>query len=208
MGTDIRTSAVDLYFIPVRTRVPLKFGPETLTSVICARVCVTVQDSQGQTARGWGETPLSVQWAWPSSAAYAERCEAMQLFCRMLTEAWANLDQQGHPIELGNAFIETQLPSLLETQLPSLLKRLNSERGEQAEPMPYLAALVCCSAFDVAVHDAYGKLLGRDVYSTYTAEFMNTDLASFFGQFSRAGRLQRRLVCRQIPHRLSRAPPR
>jgi len=118
LGTDIRTSAVDLYFIPVRTRVPLKFGPETLTSVICARVCVTVQDSQGQTARGWGETPLSVQWAWPSSAAYAERCEAMQLFCRMLTEAWANLDQQGHPIELGNAFIETQLPSLL--------KRLNS----------------------------------------------------------------------------------
>jgi len=171
MDSDIRTAGVDLYFIGVRTRVPLKFGPETLTSVICARACVTATNAQGQRAQGWGETPLSVQWAWPSSAPYTERCEAMQLFCRMLAEAWAKFEERGHPIELGNAFIETQLPGLLE--------RLNDERGEQAEPMPYLAALVCCSAFDVAVHDAYGRLLGRDVYSTYNAEFMNTDLAGF-----------------------------
>ena len=171
MDSDIRTAGVDLYFIGVRTRVPLKFGPETLTSVVCARVCVTVVGSQGRTAQGWGETPLSVQWAWPSSAPYADRCEAMQLFCRMLAEAWAQFDKAGHPIELGNAFIETVLGGLLE--------RLNDERGEQAEPMPWLAALVCCSAFDVAVHDAYGQLLGRDVYSTYNAEFMNTDLAGF-----------------------------
>ena len=45
--------------------------------------------------------------------------------------------------------------------------------------MPHLAALVCCSAFDVALHDAYGKLLGRDVYSTYNGEFMNKDLSCF-----------------------------
>ncbi len=171
MDSDISPAAADLYFIPVETRVPLKFGPETLTSVVCARTCVTVAGSQGQTAQGWGETPLSVQWAWPSSAPYTERCEAMQLFCRMLAEAWAKFDGRGHPIELGNAFIETVLGGLLE--------RLNDERGEQAEPMPYLAALVCCSAFDVALHDAYGQLLGREVYSTYNAEFMNTDLAGF-----------------------------
>ncbi|MBL7154254.1 MAG: hypothetical protein ISS79_11100 [Phycisphaerae bacterium] len=169
MKTDIAATGVDLYFIGVETRVPLKFGPETLTSVICARVCVTVKDANGKTAQGWGETPLSVQWAWPSTAPYSNRCDAMQLFCRMLAQAWAELDKQGHPIELGSAFVETVLPSLLE--------HLNSERGDQAEPMPWLAALVCCSAFDVALHDAYGRLLGRDVYTTYTPEFMNTGLA-------------------------------
>ena len=47
MKTDIRPVAVDLYFLPVQTRVPLKFGPETLTSVICARVCMTVADASG-----------------------------------------------------------------------------------------------------------------------------------------------------------------
>ena len=169
--TDISPVAVDLYFIPVETRVPLKFGPETLTSVICARACVTVADERGRKAQGWGETPLSVQWTWPSSLSYQERCDAMQRFCRMLAEAWAGFERRGHPIELGSEFIESVLPTLLE--------KLNRQRGAAAEPMPHLAALVCCSVFDVAVHDAYGKLLGRDVYTTYNAEFMSKDLSSF-----------------------------
>ena len=171
MKTDISPVSVDVYFIPIETRVPLKFGPETLTSVICARACVTVANDQGQTAQGWGETPLSVQWVWPSRLGYQERCDTMQHFCRMLAEAWAQFDHKGHPIELGSDFIESVLPGLLE--------QLNRERGEQAEPMPHLAALVCCSLFDIAVHDAYGNLLGRDVYSTYSGEFMNRDLSDF-----------------------------
>ena len=66
MDTDINPVAVRLYFIPIETRIPLKFGPETLTSVTCARVCVTAANKGGQRAKGWGETPLCVQWAWPS----------------------------------------------------------------------------------------------------------------------------------------------
>jgi L-alanine-DL-glutamate epimerase-like enolase superfamily enzyme len=168
MNTDVTPLSADLYFIPIETRIPFKFGREILTSVTCARVGVTVADRQGRKAKGWGETPLSVQWAWPSSLEYRERNETMQLFCRMLGEAWTNLDQCGHPIELGSDF--------LQTVMPGLLAKLNSER---TEPMPWLAALVCCSAFDIAVHDAYGRLLDRDVYTTYSSEFMNVDLAHF-----------------------------
>ena len=183
--TDISPVSVDLYFIPVKTRVPLKFGPETTTSVICARTCMTVANEQGQTAQGWGETPLSVQWAWPSNLGYQERCETMLLFCRMLAETWTQFDRLGHSIELGSEFIESQLPTLLD--------KLNHQRGEQTEPMPHLAALVCCSAFDIALHDAYGQLLNRDVYSTYNAEFMNADLSHFLeaaddSNFSFAGK--------------------
>jgi L-alanine-DL-glutamate epimerase-like enolase superfamily enzyme len=171
MKTDVRPIAVDLYFLPVQTRVPLKFGPETLTSVICARVCMTVADEGGRRAQGWGETPLSVQWAWPSSLGYQERCDAMQSFCRTLAEAWAGVREQGHPIELGHHFNESVLPGLLGD--------LNQGRGSAAEPMPWLAALVCCSAFDVALHDAYGQFLNRPVYSTYNGKHMNADLAHF-----------------------------
>jgi len=173
MKTDIYPVSVDLYFIPVETRIPLKFGPETLTSVTCARVCMTVANRQGRKAQGWGETPLSVQWAWPSKLTYQERHEAMQLFCKNLAEAWAKFDQQGHPIELGSDFIESVLPALLQ----KLNRDVSASGG--TEPMPWLAALVCCSAFDIALHDAYGNLLGLDVYSTYNAEFMNKDLSSF-----------------------------
>ena len=60
--TDIRVAATELFFLPVETRVPLKFGPETLTHVTCARARLTVRLANGDIATGWGETPLSVQW--------------------------------------------------------------------------------------------------------------------------------------------------
>ncbi len=170
MQTDVSPVGVDLYFIPVQTRVPLKFGPETLTSVICARACMTVASVKGQRAQGWGETPLSVQWAWPSSLGYQERCDAMESFCKTLAHAWADFTAHGHPIEVGHRFNETVLPKLL--------KSLNAGRRGK-EPMPWLAALVCNSAFDLALHDAYGQLLNRPVYSTYNREFVNADLAHF-----------------------------
>ena len=52
--TDVRPAGVELYFLPVETRVPLKFGPETLTSVTCARVRMRVADGQGRVGRGLG----------------------------------------------------------------------------------------------------------------------------------------------------------
>src|SRR5437867_12678513 len=98
--TDIRTIGATLYFLPVQTRVPLKFGPETLTTVTCARACVQVADGQGRKAEGWRETPLSVQWVWPSSLAYEERHAALKEFCVELAELWASVRSPGHPIEL------------------------------------------------------------------------------------------------------------
>jgi len=168
--TDVHPIGCELFFLPVETRVPLKFGPETLTYVTCARVRLRVANAQGRTADGWGETPLSVQWAWPSSLSYEERHEAMKAFCVALTGAWADFGEAGHPIEVGSAFLASRLPALLD--------EANAARPG-AEPMPWLAALICCSAFDVALHDAYGNLLGLPVYETYTAEFMSRDLASY-----------------------------
>ena len=159
-----------LYFIPVYTRVPLKFGPEVLTSVICARVRLEVRTREGSTAEGWGETPLSVQWVWPSALSYEERLGALMEFCRNLVFAWAEFRVSGHPIEVGHAF--------LEERLPSLLNEFNQSRSER-EPMPWLAALVCCSPFDIALHDAYGVLHNRPVYETYSADFMEADLSRY-----------------------------
>ena len=82
--TDVRPIASELFFLPVQTRVPLKFGTETTTSVTCARVCVTVEGRDHRRADGWGETPLSVQWVWPSKLAYAERHERLKHFCILL----------------------------------------------------------------------------------------------------------------------------
>ena len=79
-STDICPRETKLYFLPVQTRMPLKFGPEILDSVTCARVWLRAESRTGQTAIGWGETPLSVQWVWPSTLPYDERHMALKDF--------------------------------------------------------------------------------------------------------------------------------
>src|SRR6185437_6130511 len=139
--TDIRPVAVELYFLPITARMPLKFGPEITTEVTCARVRMTVEDAQGRRAEGWGETPLSVQWVWPSSLGYEERHDDLKRFCRRLAKTWATeIDRSGHPMELGH--------HVLDDLLPDLHRRFDRDERRSGEPMPWLAALVCDSAFD------------------------------------------------------------
>ena len=169
--------AATLWFLPVTVRVPLRFGPETLTSVTCARVRLRVLGMGGVAAEGWGETPLSVQWVWPSALGYAERHAAMKGFCLKLAKAWAAFSGSGHPLEMGHDFAEQVLPGLWREFNAG--RSAGQEPGAEAEPMPWLAALVCSSAFDLALHDAYGQLLGLPVYATYGPGFLSRDLAAF-----------------------------
>lgn len=170
MDTDIIVSDAELYFLPVTTRVPLKFGGETLTSVTCARVRLSVRRMDGHEAHGWGETPLSVQWVWPSPLSYEDRHTALCDFCRQLAVAWPQFSTHGHAMEIGHDFIEGELTRQLEI--------FNGQRPEGAS-MPWLAALVCASAFDLALHDAYGNANNVATYETYRAPWMSRDLAAF-----------------------------
>ena len=171
-STDVRPLDAALYLLPIETRVPLKFGPEITTEVTCARVRMTVIDRQGHVAEGWGETPLSVQWVWPSVTSYAARLGVLTAFTQRLTRAWAEFGTWGHPLEIGHAFTRHRLGSL-EQELAAA--------GGQTEtgPMPHLAALVCSSAFDLALYDAYGKLHCVNPFETFQPPFLNADLAHF-----------------------------
>lgn len=169
--TDARVVGTTLYFIPVRTRVPLKFGPETLTEVVCARARVEIENAAGRRGDGWGETPLSVQWVWPGKCTYHERSNALQQFCILLAKTWSEFQEAGHAMELGHAFQEGPLRTLL--------AEFNRTANKCPEPMPWLAALVCCSVFDQALHDAYGRLAGIPTYETYCPPFLNRDLSAF-----------------------------
>lgn len=168
--TDVHPVSAALHFLPIKTRVPLKFGPEITTEVTCARVRLTVADASGRTAEGWGETPLSVQWVWPSALSYESRHEVLKRFCVDLVAAWSTFQNSGHPLEVGEAFTREVLPGLLDST--------NLVCGPGTEPMPWLAALVCSSAFDIALHDAFGVLHGMPTYDAYDARFMNRDLSA------------------------------
>ncbi|HUV07071.1 MAG TPA: enolase C-terminal domain-like protein [Spirochaetia bacterium] len=197
-STDIKVRDVTLYFLPVETRIPLKFGPETTTSVTCARTQIRVEDASGRSAYGWGETPLNVQWVWPSSIPYEERHAALKDFSLRLANAWRDFDFSGHPIEIGHEFLKETLPQFLWDY---------NEQRRGLEPMPWLAALVCCSLFDIAIHDAYGVIHKRPVYETYSSQFMNQDLSFFLtpdenSRVAFSGKFPEDFLVRQVPRKI------
>ncbi|MDF2721643.1 MAG: enolase superfamily enzyme related to L-alanine-DL-glutamate epimerase [Paenibacillus sp.] len=165
---DIRIKGLKLYFLPVKTRVPLKFGAAVTTTVICARTSVDVEKRDGTLAQGWGETPLSVQWVWPSDIPFETREQALCQFCQNIAEALSVWDAEGHAFELGHRFIHEKLPELT--------AQFSQQSGLE---LPYLAALVCFSLFDIALHDGYGQANRVPVYETYTAPYMNADLSAY-----------------------------
>src|SRR5262249_50021360 len=93
--THVQPVSASVHLLPIETRVPLKFGPEITTQVTCARVRLTVADGSGRTAEGWGETPLSVQWVWPSTLSYESRHEVLKRFCVDLVSAWSTFRASG-----------------------------------------------------------------------------------------------------------------
>lgn len=165
-----RVKETSLYFLPVEMRVPLKFGAQVVESVTCARARVVIEGADGRTATGWGETPLSVAWVWPSTLPYEERHEAMKDFALAIARDLPDFDSAGHAFEIGHDYIEHRLHALQDS--------FNAGRAPEAA-LPHLAALVCYSLFDIAAHDAYGRLHDRPVYETYGPDFLSRDLADF-----------------------------
>ena len=166
----MKVSRISLSFVPVVTRVPLKFGDQTLTEVSCARVSIEVEE-KGYTATGWAETPLSVAWVWPSTLGYREREDRLQEFCEKLRGDLESHLGEGHPLIIGHRYIEDRLHDRLGEE--------NSGR-DPAAYMPHLAGLVCLSAFDLALYDAFGKLHNVGAFECLDQQWLgDRDLSHF-----------------------------
>jgi len=75
-------------------------------------------------------------------------------------------------MEIGRRFIEGELQSLWKE---------TNKAYPLNEQMPWLAALVCNSLFDIALYDAYGMLHGVSSWNIFSPEFMNQDLSWYYG---------------------------
>ncbi len=171
-STDIRILEVRTDFADHAYRSPIKFGGRTLDRATVLDVTVRVRSRDGREARGFGSMPLGATWSFPSARLdYARTLGAMRELAgrvaRRLTDAAGGdcLD----PFEHGEALERLALAEAGETGCAL----------ELGEPVPKLCALVAASPFDAAVHDAFGKLLGRSVWSCYGPEHLNRDLAGY-----------------------------
>ena len=168
--TDIQIVDVSHQFEEFRYRTPYQFGGRLVDRVTLLNVDCRVRTSGGREAWGFGSMTLGNAWAFPA-ATHDAGLGAMKALADELRPLTAACDERGHPIDL----FRTLEPAYL-----SAARALSAARGLPV-PMPKLCTLVVASAFDAAIHDAYGKAFGVSCYETYGPSFMRGDLARDLG---------------------------
>jgi len=168
--TDIRIVDVDHAFEEFRYRAPYQFGGRTVDRVTILNVNCRVRTGDGREAWGFGSMTLGNAWAFPA-ASHEAGLGAMTALATELRALTAACDVAGHPIDLFRVLEPTYLRA---AEAVSRTRALTV-------PIPKLCTLVVASAFDAAVHDAYGKAFGVSCYETYGPRFMRHDLSRDLG---------------------------
>jgi L-alanine-DL-glutamate epimerase-like enolase superfamily enzyme len=188
--TDVRIEAVEYAYEDHLYRTPIKFGGVALDRATLVNVTCTVRTGAGRTARGFGSMPLGNVWSFPSRVlSYVDTLGAMRALVERIARLTADCREAGHPIDLTR---------VLEPAYHEAAREVTRER-RLAEPIPPLCTLVAASAFDAALHDAYGKAHGRSCYHTYGPEFLAHDLGHYLGPDFRGESLDRYLRKQPVP---------
>lgn len=170
--TDIRIENVSFAYEDFRYRTPIKFGGVALDRVTILNANAAVRTVAGKSAKGFGSMPLGNVWAFPSRVlSYDQTLAAMKSLADRFCKLFAECRKIGHPIDIYH---------LLEPDLFRIADEVTRD-SKLAESIPKLCALVVASTFDAAIHDAYGKVHGRNCYSTYGTEFLHHDLGHYLG---------------------------
>jgi len=178
MVTQLQTDLVEcrpsVEFERVPYRAPLKFGGRIVSSGWLMNVRMQVVTRGGRVAEGRGSMPCGNVWAWPSTELSPDQTEqAMLTFCRRLCDRLA-----GDPLEAGH-------PLEISQQLHSIMGQLAKEVPQSlgfSESLPPLAQLVAASPFDAAIHDGFGRALGRNSFDVLTSEYCNRDLSAWLDE--------------------------
>ena len=171
--TDIRIEELDFSYEEHLYRAPYKFGGVPVDRATIINVNVTVKKRRGKTAKGFGSMPLGNIWSFPSrEMSYATTLGAMKALAERVAKITSGYKEFGHPIDINFALEPEYLKAAAEI----------SKELKLTAPIPKLCTLVTASAFDAAIHDAFGKLHGRSCYQTYGRDLMTRDLSFYLNK--------------------------
>jgi L-alanine-DL-glutamate epimerase-like enolase superfamily enzyme len=146
-------------------RAPMKFRGAVVDRVTVLNVEMECEKG-GETIQGFGSMPLGNVWSFPSSVlTFDQTLSAMRKLAASLRTLIGSSGAEGHPIEINHR---------MEPQYFAAANAI-----ELSEPIPRLCTLVVASAFDAAIHDAYGKAHGISSYETYGPKYMARDLGRY-----------------------------
>ena len=170
LPNDARILEVTHGFEDFKYRAPYQFGGRSVDRVTILNVNCRIRTRGGREAWGFGSMTLGNAWAFPG-APQDEGLGAMVALADEFRTTTASCDEAGHPVDLFRA---------LEPEYLRVADAVTKRRALVA-PIPKLCTLVVASAFDAAIHDAYGKAFGLSSYDTYGREFMSRDLSADLG---------------------------
>jgi L-alanine-DL-glutamate epimerase-like enolase superfamily enzyme len=169
-STDIRIENLSFSYEEFLYRAPYKFGGVPVDRATILNVNVVVKSRDGRTAKGFGSMPLGNVWSFPSREMdYSTTLNAMKTLARRISKITASYKEYGHPIDANVALEPDYLKAAAEV----------SKELKLASPIPKLCTLVTASAFDAAIHDAFGKLHHRSCYQTYGRDLLRHDLSHY-----------------------------
>jgi L-alanine-DL-glutamate epimerase-like enolase superfamily enzyme len=186
--TDARIVSVNHAFDEFKYRAPYQFGGRSVDAVTILNVNCRIRTEAGKEAWGFGSMTLGNAWAFPAASQDAG-LGAMKALADALTPVTAACDDSGHPFDLFR---------VLEPEYLKTAARVSAERALPV-PIPKLCMLVVASAFDAAIHDAYGKAFGVSSYETYGRAFVRSDLSTDLGRQFRGEYLDRYVPSRPQP---------
>ena len=170
--TDVRIEHISHSYEEYVYRAPVKFAGAVMDRATLLTVKCTVHTAAGEIAKGFGSMPLNHIFSFPSKKmSYDTKLSAMKALAAQIAEVTGSYQEFAHPIDINWTLAPLYLKAAAEV----------SDRLHLAEPIPKLCTLVTASAFDAAVHDAFGKAHGLNCFHTYGPEFMKHDLSHYLG---------------------------
>ncbi len=170
--TDVRIEDISHSYEEYLYRAPVKFAGSVMDRATLLTVKCTVRTTVGKIAKGFGSMPFNHIFSFPSKKMSDDiKLNAMKALAMQVAEITGNYQEFAHPIDINWTLAPFYLKAAAEV----------SDRLHLAEPIPKLCTLVTASAFDAAVHDAFGKAHGLNCFHTYRPEFMKHDLSHYLG---------------------------
>jgi L-alanine-DL-glutamate epimerase-like enolase superfamily enzyme len=169
VSTDVRIDELRFSYEDYRYRAPYKFGGAVVDRVTLLNVNCRVSNKAGKSAEGFGSMPMGNMWAFPApGVSYDATLGAMKTLAGHIAEITRGFREYAHPVEMNFQLEAEYLKAAAQVEI--------------APKIPKLCTLVTASPFDAAIHDAYGKLHGRNAFNASGKEFLKQDLSRYLGK--------------------------
>ncbi len=169
-STDARIEEIRIDFQDYLYRAPYKFGGKEVDRVTLLNVHSRLSTKNGKSANGFAAMPLGNIWSFPApDIPYDTTLAAMKALAERIAALTRDFREYAHPLDVNHALESEYLKAAAETTRQLKLSR----------PIPKLCTLVTASPVDAAIHDAFGRLHGRNSFTIAGKDFVRFDLAHY-----------------------------